>query len=180
MTLPADHAPAERDAGPAALDLERFLPYRLSVLANRVSRALAAQYRDRFGLSIPEWRVLAVLGRDGRLSAVEIAARTSMDKVKVSRAIAALLHKGLVRRQRDPHDRRVTRIEATPRGREVYGAIARLALDWQARWLGGCDDATVRSVWRALDRLEARLDALGEEASCDRAAGRLAEREEVR
>jgi DNA-binding MarR family transcriptional regulator len=173
-----------------ALDLDRFLPYRLSVLANRVSRALAAQYRDRFGISIPEWRVLAVLGRDSRLPAVEIAARTRMDKVKVSRAIAALLRKGLVRRQRDPADRRVTRIEATARGREVYGAIARLALDWQARWLSDCDDGVICGLWQALDLLEARLDALevqpsdgersGGRSAAAMATGRVPAEEEVR
>lgn len=175
MTLPADPVRAPADGEAVALDLDRFLPYRLSVLAYRVSRALAAQYRDRFGLSIPEWRVLAVLGRDSRLSAVEMAARTRMDKVKVSRAIAALLRKGLVRRQRDPADRRVTRIEATARGREVYGAIARLALDWQARWLSTCDSGVIHGLWQTLDLLEARLDALEVQASdCERSAGRPA------
>ncbi|GBD44389.1 Multidrug resistance operon repressor [bacterium HR40] len=162
MTVATAGIAGNREESLGSLDLEWFLPYRLSVLANRVSRALAVRYRHRFGLSIPEWRVLAVLGRDGRLSAGDIAARTSMDKVKVSRAIAALLRKGLVRRQRDPRDRRVTRIEPTESGREVYGAVARLALSWQEEWLGRLGAADRERLWQLLDRLESSLSALEE------------------
>ncbi|HEY6940450.1 helix-turn-helix domain-containing protein, partial [Dokdonella sp.] len=80
----ADHAP---------LELERFLPYRLSILSNRVSQAIAREYQDRFDLSMTEWRVMAVLARyDGHgLSASEVAARTEMDKVAVSRALTRLV-----------------------------------------------------------------------------------------
>src|SRR5215470_16697842 len=73
------------------LDLDRFVPYRLSVLTNRVSSAIARHYSDRFDLSIPEWRVMAVLGQTPGLSAREVAARTAMDKVQVSRAVASLM-----------------------------------------------------------------------------------------
>src|ERR1043166_3536149 len=73
------------------LDLPRFLPYRLSVLTNRVSSAIARHYSERFGLSIPEWRVMAVLGSVSDLSAREVASRTAIDKVQVSRAVASLL-----------------------------------------------------------------------------------------
>jgi DNA-binding MarR family transcriptional regulator len=62
------------------LDLDRFVPYRLSVLANRISNVIARQYSERFGLSIPEWRVMAVLGQTSGLSAREVALRTEMDK----------------------------------------------------------------------------------------------------
>ena len=73
------------------LVLEHFVPYRLSVLANTVSRTIAAEYQARFGLSIPEWRVMAVLGRYAPLSASGICERTAMDKVRVSRAVSRLL-----------------------------------------------------------------------------------------
>src|SRR5471030_719714 len=73
------------------LDLDRFMPYRLSVLTNRVSHAIARHYSQRFSLSIPEWRDMAVLGQTPGLSAREVAARTAMDKVQVSRAVASLL-----------------------------------------------------------------------------------------
>src|SRR5215831_6645102 len=92
------------------LDLEHFVPYRLSVLSNRVSSAIARQYSDRFGLSIPEWRVMAVLGGTPGLSAREVAERTAMDKVQVSRAVARLLRAKRIQRAPDNRDRRVTRL----------------------------------------------------------------------
>lgn len=162
MSLVAERPEAATDGQAPALDLDRFLPYRLSVLANRVSRALAARYEARFGLTIPEWRVLAVLGRDGRLSVVGIAARTSMDKVKVSRAVGALERRGLVVRERDPDDRRVTWIEQTAAGRRVYAAVAALAVDWQERWLAELDEGERQHLWRLLDHLQARLRLMGE------------------
>src|SRR3954469_13741602 len=78
----------------AQLDLEHFLPYRLSVLSNRISSAIAREYSQRFGLGVTEWRVMAVLGRYPGLSANQVATRTAMDKVAVSRAVARLLDAG--------------------------------------------------------------------------------------
>ena len=82
----------------AGFDLESFLPYRLSVTTNRVSRAFAALYEQEFGISIPEWRAIAVLGAFAPLSSNEICERTAMDKAKVSRAVATLLKRGLIER----------------------------------------------------------------------------------
>ena len=78
-------------ARPPKLHLEKFLPYRLSVLSNTVSSAIAAAYFMNFGLSIPEWRVMAVLAANPGLSAAEVTARTAMDKVAVSRAVKSLI-----------------------------------------------------------------------------------------
>src|SRR5215475_3245077 len=88
------------------LDLEHFLPYRLSILSNTISQAIAREYELRFQLSITEWRVIAVLGLYPDLSAGEVAARTAMDKVAVSRAVARLGKAGRVRRTLADHDRR--------------------------------------------------------------------------
>ncbi|MET0550795.1 MAG: helix-turn-helix domain-containing protein, partial [Xanthomonas sp.] len=79
---------------PPSLDLERFLPYRISVLSNRISQEIARLYAGRFGLNVTEWRLLAVLGRFPDLSATELAERTAMDKVAVSRAVASLVAEG--------------------------------------------------------------------------------------
>jgi hypothetical protein len=89
----------EQDGGP--LLLARFLPYRLSVLANRASSTLAGQYSQRFGLSIPQWRVIAVLANEPGISAVEVAERTAMDEVAVSRAVATLHRDGRIDRRVD-------------------------------------------------------------------------------
>src|SRR3954462_7128517 len=96
------------------LHLEKFLPYRLSVLSNTVSSAIAAAYFVNFGLSIPEWRVMAGLSANPGLSAAEVTARTAMDKVAVSRAVASLLAGGRLRRTTAPNDRRRTHLSLTP------------------------------------------------------------------
>src|SRR6185295_4793135 len=81
---------AAKSTAAERLILERFLPYRLSILSNRVSRAIAARYAKTFDLTIPEWRIIAVLGRRPGLTAKEVAEATEMDKVAVSRAVAKL------------------------------------------------------------------------------------------
>ena len=82
--------------------IERFLPFRLSVLSNRLTRAVARVYTRRFRLSAPEWRTLAVLGRYGAMSANSVVDRTAMDKVRVSRAVARLTTAGHITRRTDP------------------------------------------------------------------------------
>jgi DNA-binding MarR family transcriptional regulator len=93
-------------AGDDELHLERFLPYRLSLLANTVSTAIADAYSARHDMTIPEWRVMAVLAHAPGLSAAEVAERTAMDKVAVSRAVARLLRSRRLRRRQTAADRR--------------------------------------------------------------------------
>ena len=110
------------------LVLDKFIPYRLSVLTNRASDAIARQYSERFGLTIPEWRVMAVLGEQPGLSAREVADRTAMDKVQVSRAVASLIEAGRVVRGDDAEDGRVSRLKLSRAGQRVYLEISPLAL----------------------------------------------------
>ena len=105
------------------LDLDRFLPYRLSVLSNTVSSAIAREYSDRFGLSIPEWRVMAVLGGEPKLSARDVTERTAMDKVQVSRAVESLVRAQRVARTADPADGRIARLSLTAKGRAIYDEV---------------------------------------------------------
>lgn len=135
------------------LDLDHFLPYRLSVLTNRVSSAIARQYADRFGMTIPEWRVMAVLGQGDELSAREVAQRTAMDKVQVSRAVASLVAAKRVQRQADGTDGRVSRLSLTRRGRAIYDEIVPLALHLEELLLAPLSSAE-RS---ALDALMLKL-----------------------
>jgi DNA-binding MarR family transcriptional regulator len=145
--MPPDHA---------VLELDRFLPYRLSVLSNRISQDIAGLYAERFDLGITQWRILAVLGRYPDLSATELAERTAMDKVAVSRAVAALLDAGLLRRRAHGADRRRSRLELSARGYRVYDEVAPLALSYEKRLLDGLS-ATERSVLLGLlDRLDER------------------------
>lgn len=148
------------EAAVLELELERFLPYRLSVLSKRISTALAREYEERFGISLPQWRVMAVIGRHDLLSAGEVAGRTQMDKVKVSRAIAAMERKGLLHRTVDPKDLRVVRLHLTPAGVAISGRIAALALDWERRLVEGLDPRTRAGFERAIQFLNQRLDLL--------------------
>jgi DNA-binding MarR family transcriptional regulator len=160
LAAPATPAPAGIDGTPLGrLVLERFIPYRLSVLTNTVSRDVARMYHERFGLSIPEWRVMAVLGRFEPLSANEVAQRTAMDKVRVSRAVARMLRADLVGRTTDKADRRRSALRLTPRGIAIYRQIIPMALSVEADLL-----AALSSQERtALDRLIAKLQARAEE-----------------
>ena len=113
---------------PHALDLEHFLPYRLSVLSNTISQTIAAEYEARFGLSVTQWRAMAILGRHDDLAARDVAARSAMDKVAVSRALAGLVEKGFVRRATAHEDKRESRLRLTAAGRRVHDDIVPLAL----------------------------------------------------
>jgi DNA-binding MarR family transcriptional regulator len=129
--------------------LERFLPYRLSVLSNLVSSRIAAHYSRRFDLGIPEWRVLAVLAQEPGLSAAEVAERTAMDKVAVSRAVAALRRTGRLERRTDAHDRRRSRLRLSAAGAEVYRQVVPVARRLELDLL----DALAPEDRAALDRI---------------------------
>ncbi|MGV8959954.1 MAG: MarR family winged helix-turn-helix transcriptional regulator [Stenotrophomonas sp.] len=111
------------------LDLEQFLPYRISVLSNRVSGNIAKLYGDRYGLSIPEWRVITVLALYPGLSASEVSDRTAMDKVAVSRAVARLLERGFIKRETHGDDRRRSVLALSAAGFEVYETVAPLVME---------------------------------------------------
>lgn len=156
--------PTRPQAGPdhAQLDLEHFLPYRLSVLSNRVSGTIARIYTERFALSITEWRVMAVLGRYPDLSANEVAQRTAMDKVAVSRAVARLLEAGRLQREIHGDDRRRSVLRLSEAGYGIYDEVAPLALEFERRLLQGIDDTERALLFRLIDRLdelELRADA---------------------
>jgi DNA-binding MarR family transcriptional regulator len=119
----------------AHLELEHFLPYRLSVLSNRISQEIARLYAERFALNVTEWRLLAVLGRYPDITATELVERTAMDKVAVSRAVASLVDDGRLTRKVDGDDRRRTRLRLSAKGYRIYDEVAPLALQYQQRLL---------------------------------------------
>ncbi|MCG6117015.1 MAG: MarR family winged helix-turn-helix transcriptional regulator [Aquimonas sp.] len=158
----------------AALELEAFLPYRLSVLSNRMSQAIARIYAERFDLSITEWRLMAVLGRYPGLTAGELVERTAMDKVAVSRAVAGLMASSRVERGADDRDRRRVPLKLSTAGLEVYALVAPLALDYERSLLAGLSAAERSQLEHLVERLlaasegaEARLRGMasGPEAS---------------
>jgi DNA-binding MarR family transcriptional regulator len=144
-----------------ALDLAHFVPYRLSVLSNRVSGAIARTYSERFDLTIPEWRVMAVLGGAGGLSAGDVAQRTAMDKVQVSRAIARLVAHKRVQRGADSADARVTRLSLSAKGRTIYDEIAPLALALEDLLLDALTPAERTNLDAILAKLNRQAGLLG-------------------
>jgi DNA-binding MarR family transcriptional regulator len=147
----------------AQLELQNFLPYRLSVLSNRTSDAIAREYSQRFALGVTEWRVMAVLGRYPDLSANQVAQRTAMDKVAVSRAVAKLLDSGRLLRAFDDDDRRRSVLRLSETGYAIYDQIVPLALGFERQLLGDMDATERTLLFRLLDRLdELELRAEGE------------------
>lgn len=140
--------------GHAELDLEHFLPYRLSVLSNRISSAIAREYSKRLSLSITEWRVMAVLGRYPGLSAREVAERTAMDKVAVSRAVAGLMAAGRLQREFDDGDRRRSVLQLSEAGLAIYDQVVPLALGFERHVLESMPEAERALLFRLLDRLD--------------------------
>ncbi len=141
------------------LILEKFMPYRLARLSSTVSTTIARAYDKEFGLSIPEWRVIAVLGRFPGLSAVEVAEQTFLDKVAVSRAVTKLIKNGRIDRQFADADRRRSILNLSEKGREVHDGVAKLALKFEDDLLAGLDVADVDQFNAVMDKL---LDKAGE------------------
>jgi DNA-binding MarR family transcriptional regulator len=136
------------------LRLQDYLPYRLSVAANAVSRLIARAYERRFGLKIAQWRLLAVLADEGALTQQALCGRTIMDKVTVMRAAQSLLQRRLVKRLPNAADRRSHRLMLTAAGRRLYQRIVPLALAYEAQLLAGVERREIARLDRLLRRVE--------------------------
>jgi len=143
-------------ANHAPLELENFLPYRLSILSNKVSQAIAREYETRFDLSVTEWRVMAVLGRFDALSAREVAERTAMDKVAVSRALARLVANGRVSRRTHDGDKRRSVLRLSAKGWKIHDAVAPLALAHERDLIEQLSPQEREVLSAILDKLTAR------------------------
>ncbi|USU11194.1 MarR family winged helix-turn-helix transcriptional regulator [Sphingomonadaceae bacterium OTU29THOMA1] len=143
------------------LVLDDFIPYRLSITSNLVSDSIARTYESLFGLTIPEWRLIAVIAETGGITQQAIGARTLMDKVTVSRAAIALVDRGLLVRQANPEDRRSHLLELTDAGRDLYAAVSPKALDLEDRIFAAFDPAEVAQFMDMLRRVEAVTAAIG-------------------
>ena len=142
------------------MNLEDFLPYRLSVVTETVSRALAAVYADRFDLTRDEWRVLAQLADARELKATELGVRTSLPKMAVSRAVTRLERDGLIARTPDADDRRNLVVRLLPPGRALYRKVEPMVLEREAFLREGMSEAERRALLDALARLETRAREL--------------------
>ena len=129
------------------LALDDFIPYRLSITSNLVSDTIARTYESLFGLTIPEWRLIAVIAETGGITQQAIGAKTLMDKVTVSRAAIALVDRGLLARQANPEDRRSHLLELTEAGHDLYAAVAPRRSTSKAASLPPSIPARWRSSW---------------------------------
>jgi DNA-binding MarR family transcriptional regulator len=142
---------------PAELQLLDFVPFRLNRLASEVSQRLSDIYRDRFGLEIPEWRIVATLGPDHRRTAQYVAESTRMHKTRVSRAAAHLSQLGLLRRSSSNLDGREVLLQLTSRGRRVYTELVPLALRRQRELMSCLPPAQAAAFLDGLSLLERAL-----------------------
>lgn len=138
------------------LELDGFVPYRLSVMQQEVSRAIATAYSRKHGLMRHDWRVMAALGDDQPLSANEVSQRTNMDKVQVSRAIARLKQKGLVAQLQDTQDRRRSSLRLTGRGEGIYRDIVPAARARETELLEALSPAELKQLDKLIDKLYRR------------------------
>lgn len=155
----------DTSATPATLELDAYLPYRLSVASNAVSGLIARAYEDRFGLTVPQWRLICVLAEEVGLTQVAIVARTGMDKVTVSRAAQGLAKRRLVGRSEHHADGRSHVLTLTAEGERLYAEIAPLALAYEAALIAGLAPSEVALLKRLLLRLQGAAHALAGDAA---------------
>ncbi|HVJ00404.1 MAG TPA: MarR family winged helix-turn-helix transcriptional regulator [Sphingomonas sp.] len=140
--------------GSRALVLDHFLPYRMSFTSNLVSDLIARTYGALFGLTIPEWRLVAVIAETGGITQGEIGQRTRMDKVTVSRAAIALVSRGLLERLANEDDRRSHHLVLTEAGRMLHATTAPKALDIERRIFAHFDGDEVERFEAMLRRID--------------------------
>ena len=145
---------------PDLLHMPRFFPYRLAVLAEEVSRCVAAIYQERFQLSRHEWRMLAALADIGAATATELGEYSTLDKMQVSRALADLEAKGLVNRAEGRADRRTKQVRLTPKGRGLFAAIVPVVKEREAALLSVLSAEELSVLRRAMDSLSVQARAL--------------------
>jgi DNA-binding MarR family transcriptional regulator len=148
-----DETRGAADPHAAPLKLEEFLPYRLNVVASLVSQALSRIYVDRYGIGVPEWRILVTLGQFETMTAKAVGAHSHMHKTKVSRAVGTLERRRLVVRRENRADRREAFLSLTPAGRAVYEDLAPGALEFARRLFETIDPADQAAFERAVTRL---------------------------
>lgn len=140
--------------------LEQRLSYRCTMISARIARFLAPMWQSRYGLSTDAWRILAIVGRYGPISAKEVATRTSSDAFHVSRAIERLARKKLIKRDVDPQDRRRAKLELSPAGRAAHQAVGNALTRLESELLAGLPTKEQETLHRALATVDERALAL--------------------
>lgn len=143
------------------LDLNQFLPYRLNSLADRISDELARLYEERYALNVAQWRVLAWLSHRDLLNAKQICEATRMDKARVSRAVQALVDRGLISRSPSSRDQRLHDLRLTEAGQELLAELIPEAQAWEAELVATLTAGEYRDLLHAMRKLERQLERIG-------------------
>ena len=147
-------------SGPAPIGLDAFLPYRLTRAAEEISRRFARAYKDRYGMTRPEWRAIAVVGTLGEVTASDIRDHSTMHKTMVSRAVAGLEARRWVLRAPHPEDGRAEVIRLTKQGEAVWAELMAMAAAWQEGMMAALGPEA-EALGPALSAMEARLGIAG-------------------
>jgi DNA-binding MarR family transcriptional regulator len=144
------------------LHLADFLPYRLNVVTQAISHGLAQHYADIYGISIPEWRIIATAGEFGEMTARDIASHSRMSKVMTSRAATSLLKRRLLARRINRDDRRESFLRLSEQGEAIYAALVPKALAYQVRLMEGLSKNDIAALDRIIGHFmdKAETDAL--------------------
>ncbi|TPM06023.1 MarR family transcriptional regulator [Mesorhizobium sp. B2-3-11] len=140
------------------LELESFLPYRLYRLADAISREFSTVYKDRHGLTRPEWRTLSGLGQRGTMTATELGEQSAMHKTKVSRAVAELERRRWLVRTPDENDRRVEHLTLTKAGLAAYREMVPLAKAFERELLAKFGVDARAAIMSGMAALEMALE----------------------
>ncbi len=138
--------------------LEHFLPYKLVQTAEQVSNSLAHLYQEEFGISRPQWRVLATLGNCSGLRAKELAIQVGLDKVRISRTLSELEAKGYVSKEKDKADSRAAYLHLTEQGQALYQKVIPKAQAWEQKILAGLSAEQTELLFCALDTLRKQVN----------------------
>ena len=144
------------------MNLQAFLPYRLAVLSEAVSRCVSQVYGERFLLTRDEWRVLAALAESDAMKSTAAALHTTLDKMQVSRACGRLEHRGLIRRDEDPDDRRNKILRLTPDGRGLLDQVVPIVQQREADLLQALDPQERAALEQTIDKLLARARSISQ------------------
>ena len=146
-----------------SVQLNQFVPYRMVHLASNISLALSKIYKQKFDITIPEWRVLAQLAEQQKLYSKDIGEITSMDKSKVSRAVKALESKDYLIRQTDKQDNRAAYLSLSIKGHSLYQNIAPKALQWEKQLIGVLEASEHGNLMKVLDKLDKQVLLMGDD-----------------
>ena len=141
------------------IDLATFLPYQLTNVATRVSNDFAEVYQTKYGLNIPQWRILANLAQYGQSNAKDLCTQANMDKSTVSRAVKVLIDKGLVKSELNAQDKRAALLVLSKAGQNLYEQIAPDALNWEKQLLSTLTNEEYEVLVGIFEKLNNKLKA---------------------